>query len=145
MTLRVPMTRARLEELRHAGLWDALSPAWLDEAETLPPSDTTAVTHGDLHIRHLLVDGGGMLSGVIDWGDIGRSDPAIDLPAYWSVLPPAARPAFVDAYGTVTEAALLRARVLALFLSATLALYARAESLPALERESLAGIERAVS
>jgi aminoglycoside phosphotransferase (APT) family kinase protein len=145
MRVRVPMTHARLDELRQAGLWEAPTPTWLDEAETLPPSAPVAVTHGDLHVRHLLVNATGTLSGVIDWGDVGRSDPAIDLPAYWNVLAPSARPAFHDVYGPITEAALLRARVLALFLSATLALYARSESLPALERESLAGIERALS
>jgi aminoglycoside phosphotransferase (APT) family kinase protein len=145
MQLRVPMTRARLEELRQIGVWDAPHPDWLDDAEVLPPSELTAVTHGDLHVRHLLVDSNGNLTGVIDWGDLGRSDPAIDLVPNWSVLPPHARRVFVDAYGPISESALMRARVLALFLSATLALYARSESLPALERESLAGIERTLS
>ncbi|HET8587876.1 MAG TPA: phosphotransferase [Candidatus Limnocylindria bacterium] len=145
MTRRVPMTRQRLDELRQRGLWDAPSPAWLEEAETLAPSSATAVTHGDLHVRHLLVDDSGALSGVIDWGDIGRSDPAIDLPAYWSVLPRSARRKFVAAYGPISSAALLRARVLALFLSATLALYADTEELPALALEALAGVERTLS
>jgi aminoglycoside phosphotransferase (APT) family kinase protein len=145
MRLRVPMTRARLDELRAGGVWDGATPDWLADAETLAPPQSTAVTHGDLHVRHLLVDERGGLSGIIDWGDVGRSDPAIDLPAYWSVLPAMARPAFGDAYGPISAAALLRSRVLALFLSATLALYARTEGMAALERECLAGIDRTLS
>ncbi len=144
MTVRVPMTRGRLAELERSRFWQSPALPWLDAADELPPSQAMAVTHGDLHVRHLLVDGGERLSGVIDWGDIGRSDPAIDLPAYWSVLPPAARPAFLAAYGPVSEAALLRARVLAVFLSATLVLYAHAEGMAALERESLAGLQRSL-
>jgi aminoglycoside phosphotransferase (APT) family kinase protein len=144
MTLRVPMTRERLAELEHRGLWEPRRLDWLDAAEALPPSEPTALTHGDLHVRHILVDERGTLSGVIDWGDLGCSDPAIDLPLYWSGLRPAARPAFVEAYGAVDDAALLRARALAVFLSATLALYAEAEDRPTLKRESLAGLERSL-
>ena len=144
MALRVPMTRERLAELERAGLWSARPVPWLDAAESLPPFTPSAVTHGDFHVRHVLVDAEGTLAGVIDWGDLGRSDPAIDLPLLWSALPAHARPAFIDAYGSVDEAALLRARVLAVFLTGTLALYAAAQGMPALERESLAGLERSL-
>ena len=74
-----------------------------------------------------------------------RSDPAIDLTPLWSLLPPTARPAFLAAYGEVSEAALLRARVLALFLSATLALYGHAEGLHGLRDGSIASLERALT
>lgn len=70
--------------------------------------------------------------------------PAVDLVLYCAALPPDARSEFLAAYGPVGEAALLRARVLSIFLCATLALHARAERLPAVERESLAGLERTV-
>lgn len=146
MAYRVPMTRSRLGELERARLWrNSGDLRWLDAAESLSRTAPTAVVHGDLHARHLLVDGRGALSGVIDWGDIGRGDPAVDLPGYWSVLPPSARPAFLAAYGRIDKSTLVRARVLAVFLSATLALYAHAEGLSALKRESIAGIERALT
>jgi hypothetical protein len=45
-------------------------------------------------------------------------------------------------YGAVDDEARLRARVLAIMLSALLTLYARHEGLVSLERESLAGLER---
>ena len=100
--------------------------------------------HGDLHLRHVLVEKG-RLSGVIDWGDVCRSDPAVDLVLVWCALPPAACSAFFDAYGPVGEDGLLRARVLSLFLCAVLALHARAEGLEHIERESLDGLERTLA
>jgi len=103
------------------------------------------LVHGDLHVRHLLVDEGGALTGVIDWGDVCRADRAADLSLVWSLLPPAGRAAFLDEYGPVDEGTLLRARVLALFLCALLAVYARDERSPSLERESRAGLERALT
>jgi len=99
------------------------------------------VVHGDLHIRQLLADGGG-LSGIIDWVDVCRSDPGVDLQLWWSLLPPAGRAEFLDEYGPVPDDSLLRARVLALFLNAILLRHARAEGLTAVEAEALAGLER---
>ena len=82
---------------------------------------------------------------MIDWGDVCRSDPAVDLVLVWCALPPAARAAFFDEYGAVGEEGLLRARVLSLFLCAVLALHARAEGLGEVERESLDGLERTLA
>ena len=139
---RVTRIRERLAELPREA-WEA--PAGvseiLAEGDRLPPSTRRVLTHGDLHVRHLLVQGGS-LSGVIDWGDMCRSDPAIDLMLVWLLLPPAGRERFVEAYGPVDEESLLRARVLALFLGLTLAVYARDVGHDALERECVAGLER---
>jgi aminoglycoside phosphotransferase (APT) family kinase protein len=145
MGLRVPRTRERLAELERLRLWRAPASVRdvLDAASALPPAEASATVHGDLHLRHLLVDGDCGAAGVIDWVDLCRADPAIDMPLYWSLLPPDARPEFLAAYGPVSAEQLLRARVLALFLSATLALYAHHERMPALERDSIAGLERA--
>ncbi len=71
-----------------------------------------------------------------------RSDPAIDLMLVWSLLPRPGRERFVAEYGPVDEEAWLRARVLALFLGLTLALYGRDVGNERLERECLAGLER---
>jgi aminoglycoside phosphotransferase (APT) family kinase protein len=49
--------------------------------------------HGDLHPANLLVTDG-LLSGVIDFGDLTAGDPAYDLAVAWMWLPAAARPAF---------------------------------------------------
>jgi aminoglycoside phosphotransferase (APT) family kinase protein len=142
MAIRVPATRAALAAV--APLWTA--PGWVEgllaAAERLPAPAPGVLVHGDLHVRHVLVDEAGAAAGVIDWGDICRADPSADLSLYWSLLPPAGRDAFLAAYGRVEQHALLRARVLALFLCATLATYAHAEGMPDLEREALDGLTR---
>lgn len=147
MALRVPLIRARLREAASLGVWNAPArvDALLDEAVALAPPTALALVHGDLHVRHLLVGARGAPTGVIDWGDTCRADPAIDLMLYWNVLPPAARPAFLAAYGPVDEAQLLRARVLALSLSATLAVYAARIGAASLMRECLTGVELATA
>jgi aminoglycoside phosphotransferase (APT) family kinase protein len=145
MTIRVPRTRAALDELDPSGALTDRAQDILATAETLPPAEEAVLVHGDLHVRHALVDHAGRLTGVIDWGDICRAPAAVDLSLYWSALPPAAREGFVVAYGSLDEATLLRARVLSLFLSAVLSVYARARSMPALEAETLSGLERTLT
>jgi aminoglycoside phosphotransferase (APT) family kinase protein len=144
MPYRVQMTRERLDELVDlAPPTRGAAERILGEAEKLAPSSREVLLHGDLHARHVLIDRGAA-SGVIDWGDVCVGDPSIDLLFAWSVLPPDARSAFFEEYGAIDDETSLRARVLAIHLSALLALYARHEAREALERESLAGIERAI-
>jgi aminoglycoside phosphotransferase (APT) family kinase protein len=147
MAIRVPKTLDQLAPVVDAGLWQIPDPVrrMLDRAHALPPTDATAVLHGDLHFRHLLVDDHGALSGVIDWGDICRGDPSIDLSLVWSLLPASARPDFLAAYGRVGEARLLRARVLAINLCSVLLLYGHDEGMADVEREAHAGLERAAA
>ena len=144
MEFRVPYVLDKLVELDE--LWSA-PPHVLElirAARALPPPEPGAVCHGDLHFRHVLVDGGRM-SGVIDWIDLCRGEPALDLQVVWSVLPPDARPAFFAEYGEVDETTLLRARVIAFHLGAALLEFGHVEGLPSLEREALASLERASS
>jgi aminoglycoside phosphotransferase (APT) family kinase protein len=143
MAKRVPAARDRLAELG----WKTTAEieGVLADAESLPRPDPTAVCHGDLHVRQFLIGDDDALAGIIDWVDVCRGDPGIDLSLVWSFLPPPARDDFLGEYGAVSGESLLRARVLALFLNATLALYARAEKLPALERECVEGLRRTAS
>jgi aminoglycoside phosphotransferase (APT) family kinase protein len=145
MRRRVPAALERLEEVELLGLWGrpASLDGWLPAARELPGPPASCVAHGDLHLRHVLVDARGRPTGVIDWGDLCRADPAVDLPLYWSALPPRARGEFVAVYGRVDAEALLRARVLAVFLCATLAVYAHREGMRALTREAISGLARA--
>ncbi|MDX6548629.1 MAG: hypothetical protein QOG33_2179 [Gaiellales bacterium] len=146
MPFRVDFTHRRFAELRELGVWDA--PRELTEliesARHLPAPSAPRVTHGDLHLRHVLIDRG-RLSGVIDWIDVGLADPAVDLPLYWGFVPSAGRAAFRAAYGPIDAAQLLRARVLAVFLWSTIALYGRREAMPELEHEAVEGLERAAA
>jgi aminoglycoside phosphotransferase (APT) family kinase protein len=133
--------------LARLGLWRApagLAPE-LERARGLDPPRALAIAHGDLHLRHVLVGEDGELSGVIDWIDVCRADPAIDLPLYWGYLSPAAREAFGEEYGPIGADGLLRARVLAVFLWGILAEYARDVGMEALGREAVAGLDRATA
>ena len=145
MAKRTRLAREELGQLERLGVWHAPAQAeeLLAEAEGLPPPEPPVVAHGDLHFRHLLVDHG-RASGVIDWGDVCLADPAIDLPLLWSFVEPEQRPAFLEAYGPVTDAQLVLARVLALQLCATLAHYGRSEGNAAVERAGVDGLERAL-
>jgi aminoglycoside phosphotransferase (APT) family kinase protein len=144
---RLAPTRAALDGLVAAGTWpgDAAVDALLDRAAELDePAGAPVLVHGDLHVRHLLVDGAGRASGVIDWGDLCLADPAVDLSLGYAAFPGAARAAFLDAYGPVDAERELRARALAVRLSALLVRYAAADARPALLAESLAALGRAV-
>ena len=146
MAIRLSRVRTNLSNLRELGLWDA--PARLDDvlsvAGALPPSTAAAVfCHGDLHQRHVLV-AGPALTAVIDWGDMCRADPCIDLIPYWSMLDRPGRVRFLAEYGVPGADQLLRARVLALTLDSMLARYAVDQGHSGLRREAIAALERAL-
>jgi aminoglycoside phosphotransferase (APT) family kinase protein len=145
MRVRGDIARTWLAELEELG-WTPRgdSRALYAAALELGPSTAQAVVHGDLHARHVLVHQGA-LSGIIDWGDVCRADPAIDLVLVWSFLTHAAREAFLQEYGRVSDEQVLRARMLAVSLCGALAVYGRREGFPTLEHECLAGIERALA
>ncbi len=143
MHLRVPRARARMAQLEQLKLWTPPTSVdrLMQDALALDPPTPTSVVHGDLHVRQTLVDGA-ELTGVIDWIDICRSDPAIDLIQMWTLGDERARAAFIDAYGEVDHATEIRSRVLALDLSGILAVYGHQERLPRLQAEALAGLDR---
>jgi len=144
MTFRVPRTRERLAELEQLGLWRAPRQAEdvIEAAVELGPPVPTVLVHGDLHLRHLLVDDVGRATAVIDWIDLSYNTPGVDFVLYWSVLPPEGRREFRDAYGGISEDELLCGRILSLFLCGTLAVYGHHEGMPQLKREAIAGLDR---
>jgi aminoglycoside phosphotransferase (APT) family kinase protein len=147
MPRRVEMTVDWLARLEREGLWRAPAAVsdLLAEAEALPATTRSVLCHGDLHFRHVLVDEQGTLTGVIDWGDLCRADPAIDLSLLWSFFPPEGRAAFLDAYGPLADDQLVRARLLAVNLCVVLALYGHQEGMAGVKREALEGLERTVA
>jgi aminoglycoside phosphotransferase (APT) family kinase protein len=147
MSDRVPKVRQQLDEVERRGLWRVPLEVErvLEEAEALEDAAPVSVVHGDLHFRHVLVADGSELSGVIDWIDLCRADPSIDLLLFWSFLPPRGRGVFLDVYGDLTDEQLLRARVLAFSLCAILATYADAQGLANVEREAVEGLARTSS
>jgi aminoglycoside phosphotransferase (APT) family kinase protein len=142
MVTRASRTGVALMEI--AALWK--TPRWvfdlLDAAERIPAPAATAVVHGDLHARHVLFLGE-VPCGVIDWGDICRGDPCIDLALYWYLLEGAGREAFRDAYGEISRDQLASARVLAWFMCARLAVWAFNEGRERLLEVGLDGLRRA--
>jgi aminoglycoside phosphotransferase (APT) family kinase protein len=132
MEVRLP----RLEELVDAQ-------ALVAAAQELPPARHTAVCHGDLHMRQLLVDGDA-LTGIVDWVDVCRSDPAVDLSVAWSTLDAARRPALFAAYGEVDGETRVRARVVAAYLCAILVEWAGKEQVPLVRDAAAAGLRHAI-
>ncbi|MED1203340.1 phosphotransferase [Heyndrickxia acidicola] len=103
---RKPKLLANLEKLHKLGLYSKLANI-VQFAEGLPEdgSDSTeaALVHGDLHIRNILVDSKGAISGVIDWGDVHIGHPALDLSLVYSFFPSEGRERFFELYGEVSE------------------------------------------
>ena len=70
--------------------------------------------HGDLHPSNLIVRGG-ILTGVIDWGDLAAGDVATDLAAVWMLFEDRqARTACLASYGA-PEVLVVRAMGWAIF------------------------------
>ncbi|HEX2204384.1 MAG TPA: phosphotransferase [Longimicrobium sp.] len=123
---RMPALIDRLYELQDRGVVGDPGP-WLRlfEDEDLPgPPPAPAVVHGDLYVRHLLVDDENRLAGVIDWGDVHLGDPAVDLSVLYGFFSPAARDDLLREYGEIDERTRRTARLRAAFHAAALAWFA---------------------
>jgi aminoglycoside phosphotransferase (APT) family kinase protein len=123
---RMPLLRARFEELGAARLVDdvALAIEFLESiAPNGPRESRLTIVHGDLYAPHVLVDGEGNATGIIDWGDVHFGDPAIDIAIAFEVLPPFARSAFAAAYGPIDDETWDLARYRAIYHAALVAHY----------------------
>lgn len=136
---RMPQTISRLHEAHEKGLLPDISP-FERLVEALPASTPTdrplCLVHGDLYIKHLVVDGDCRLSGVIDWGDAHLGDRATDLSIVYALLPPELHADFWRAYGEVDALTRELARFRALFHNLALILYGEDIGDPHLQRES---------
>ncbi len=147
MGFRGPHARRRLDQAVEAGLWEPTDEVerLLHDAIGLPPPPRLLVLHGDLHVRHVLVDPEGVATGVIDWGDVCAGDPSADLAMAFGSFVGTAREAFFRAYGPIDGLTELRARVIATFLAGALLTYAADVGLERLRAESLRSLERVVA
>lgn len=90
------------------------------EAMSAPVDVAPTWLHGDLHGGNLLVDDG-VISGVIDWGDMTSGDRATDLATLWmNFADRKARENAMRACNGVSDATWLRARGWAVFFGITL-------------------------
>jgi aminoglycoside phosphotransferase (APT) family kinase protein len=118
---RAAMVEARLQRLAHTTslitpqvmqIWHAALNAPLD----MPPT----WLHGDLHPRNVLVEHG-VITGIIDWGDLTSGDCATDLASLWMLFAePHARHNTLGAYANVSEATMRRAKGWAVLFGAML-------------------------
>jgi aminoglycoside phosphotransferase (APT) family kinase protein len=134
----------RLADLRAIGLVGDPRP-WLrvlDELQADYEPASECLVHGDLYARHLLVDEGGSLCGVIDWGDAHCGDRALDLGIVHAALPADAHDAFRDAYGPLTETQWTIGRFKALHSSLMIVAYGVDVGDRALVVEGLKSLER---
>lgn len=114
---RLPMAHRRLDDVA-ARLDVTPLRAIVDAAVDFTPA-FEVLCHGDLHVRHLLLDDRGELASVIDWGDACRGSRAIDLIAVTALDAPQ-REAFAREYGEVDEPTWRFARMLGVMLGAAL-------------------------
>lgn len=76
--------------------------------------------HGDLHARNVLIEDG-VITGIIDWGDITAGDIATDLASIWMLFSNRnSRQQAIAEYSNISEATLQRAKGWAVFFGVVL-------------------------
>jgi aminoglycoside phosphotransferase (APT) family kinase protein len=111
LSQRAASAQTRIERLatQTGVITSKLRHIW-EEALEAPLDVTSSWLHGDLHSRNVLVQKG-VITGVIDWGDITSGDCATDLAAIWMLFAEArVRDDALAAYGVVSNATMLRAK-----------------------------------
>ncbi|WP_409303360.1 phosphotransferase [Peribacillus sp. SCS-155] len=143
VNVRVPMFRKRIEQLEQLGFSREAKLAAACLHSLSGCSDTgikNVLVHGDIHIRNVIVNNEGQLTGVIDWGDVHIGNPAIDISFIYSFLPKSGRKLFYTIYGTVDEETKNLARFKSVYTTVMLFLYGidrKDESLIASAKTSL--------
>jgi aminoglycoside phosphotransferase (APT) family kinase protein len=86
---------------------EAVTAVWQDAVAAPGWGGLPTWIHSDLHPANVLT-AGGVLAGVVDFGDLCAGDPAGDLAAGWILLPDGAIDRFHAAYQPTLDAATLR-------------------------------------
>jgi len=111
LSTRAAVTEARIRRLESTThfISNEIRHAWQRALEA-PIAGEAKWLHGDLHPRNILVENG-VITGIIDWGDITAGDVATDLASIWMLFGDRlCRQRALQAYGAVPEATLQRAR-----------------------------------
>ncbi|MDP4084907.1 MAG: phosphotransferase [Bacillota bacterium] len=96
---------------------------WLKALKIKESNTKLTLVHGDCHIRNILVNERGIISGIIDWGDTHLGNPAIDLSIAYSFLSSKGRKNFFNIYGNVSLETRRLAQFFAVYISVVLILY----------------------
>lgn len=100
--------------------------------------------HGDLHPANVLVRPDGRVAAVVDFGDLGAGDPAVDLAVAWLMFDCGARHRFMAAFGTAVDAATwARARGWAVVLATAMVSFS--DDNPAMAGIGRFGVEQVLS
>lgn len=135
----IPKCRKNLEHIESLGFHinkrhlDHL----LDTFAALPLRQSSSIVHGDLYVRHLVLNNNSQLSSIIDWGDVHIGDPAIDISIALTFLPPEAHQTFKDTYGILREETWLLAQLRALHLGVVFIVRGHAVNDPLMVQEGL--------
>jgi aminoglycoside phosphotransferase (APT) family kinase protein len=118
---RAPAAEVRLKRLQ--GRSDLITPRiwhiW-NKALEAPLDGPLTWLHGDLHPRNVLVDDG-IITGIIDWGDLTSGDCATDLASIWMLFADVhAQQEVLAAYANASDATVQRARGWAVLFGLTL-------------------------
>ncbi|WP_454192929.1 phosphotransferase [Paenibacillus sp. Marseille-Q7038] len=119
--------------------------AYISRLQTDRVEAVNALLHGDLHFKNMLVNENGIVSGIIDWGDLSVGHPACDLSVAYSFLPPYARGVFFETYGGADEETKLLARLIAVYIPVLILMQAVDDGNEAIAAEAKSNIMRALS
>jgi aminoglycoside phosphotransferase (APT) family kinase protein len=135
---RVPQAHERVDECLRLNLINDPAPcrAILDDIATASSARPSALVHGDLYVRHILVGSDLLPTGIIDWGDVHTGDVALDLSIAHTFLPPGAYDDFRRVYGPIDDATWRLARFRALSYGLILSIFAHQTNDTDLKREA---------
>ncbi len=135
---RLPTARENILKIKQLGLFTGCKNllAIIDKLGHIRDHEPKVVAHGDLYARHLLIGDQRELVGIIDWGDLGFMNPAVDLAIVFSFLPQEAHTLFFEAYGPVKQETKQLACLKALYHNAIILCYAHSIGDADLLRES---------
>jgi len=144
---RKPKLKENLETAYEQGLLER--GGWLDsfleELEPIEYEPFVCLTHGDFHIRNVLIDDDKKISGVIDWGDSHIGHPSVDLSFLFSYFSKKGRERFFQIYGEVDEQTLTLAKFISIYVSVILLLYGQEFGDDTLVQEAQHSLELAVT
>ena len=119
--------------------------SYIDNLTDIKLNDEKILVHGDMHIKNLLYSIDGVVSSVIDFGDIHIGHRANDISIIYSIIPTQLRRMFFEKYGEVSQKTLDFARFRAIFTNTFLFLHAYDSGNITLVKKILISLENALS